>query len=347
MKTIIDTWNHFGRKEIIKDPKEILHFFEYLIKDTNGLINIDFIDGGFSDGLVKIVHNSPLFYFYWKDFSNEFFKSNKGIELTEEEVLNLTCFSNNTLMYQMIVIKDIVILELTEGHPIVAINSIYINEKEIKQELTKNFGVNKNAVESIKVDFSSYQEFIFTDQDGRNHSCQYIQLPNYNLLIQDKVKPYSENYSQIILNVLNKNIFKNKTEQWVEELKTYQDYYDENNLVKMCFEIRLYTEKLLKFLLVNLIKVLPDREEDLKYNLTSIKKSYNNLLNKYGHNMLSDLKKAFNSGEVEIDFKQSYINKLNEFSHETGNIPLVNDVNELICEFSRLFLESFQILEES
>lgn len=201
-------------------------------------------------------------------------------------------------------------------------------------------------IKNIQESSSSYQEFIFKDAESKHHSCQYIQLPNFNLLVQDKVKPLPSMYSTKVLHALNIAMFERKIKSWKNEIDNYEDFYDEEPLTRMAFEVRLYTEKLLKFLLVNLIKGNSKKIEILSYDIEKIQKNYIDLLDKYPDRMLGQLKKWLKKANVNVNIPQGFINKLNEFSHETGNIPKVRDVSNLIKEFSCIEKEVFDLIEK-
>lgn len=130
----------FDKKRSLKDPVEIEKFFKQLINDVNGSLNIDFIDGGFADELVKVDYNSPFFYLYWKDFSKEFDKLFQNESLTEREKLNIQPWEGLCYVYQIVVIKELCIFEIVKDYPIIAVNSSFIKKrKNIKRIKGKVF----------------------------------------------------------------------------------------------------------------------------------------------------------------------------------------------------------------
>ncbi|MHC5248274.1 hypothetical protein [Enterococcus sp. LJL90] len=334
MNTIKETWRKFCYKSVINNPNEIYLFLTHLINDTNGHLNVDFIDNGYADQLIKVEHKPPFFFLYWKDFSKIFDLIENGNKVDENEKMDIFLWGGNCFVYQLLAIKDLHIFEIDKNHPVVAINSIYISEKDILKELNASFQVGKNSIKKNLFEFSTYQEFVFQDSQARNHSCQYIQLPNFNLLIQDKVKPIEN--SETVMEILNRKIFEDKISLWKKELVNYKDFVDEELLMKMCFEIRLYSEKIFKYFLTILIKFNTFDSSDHEYNLESARKAYQELLDKYPYEQMGKLKKKLKRIGTEIDIPERFIINMNEFCHETGSIPKTNDVNMLINEFETL-----------
>lgn len=143
---------------------------------------------------------------------------------------------------------------------------------------------------------------------------------------------------------LNKGLFETKIKSWKSEINTYKDFVDEESLMRMCFEIRLYAEKIFKFLLTNLIKSTSNEFSDHKYSIEDARTVYMDLLDKYPYEQMGKLKNKLKKIETDIDIPESFIIKLNEFCHETGIVPKVNDVVLLINEFELLKDKIFSLI---
>ncbi|CAF1812300.1 hypothetical protein [Bacillus subtilis] len=316
-------WTKFGCPTKIVYPEIILEFLNESIKVTNGLLNVDFYGGGFADNICKVEYKERLFHLYWKDFEENFKNYNN---LSESEKITIATFGNNTYIYQLMDIRSLEILECRKNIYIV-VRCNYVTMKEFYKYLNANMGINKQNITELKA--GHYVELLFKDTNGYNHSCQLIPFPINSLLIQEKNNPISENSSRKIMDSIFINEFNEIYEELVDKESRLKDYENSREIQALGSEIRIETERLLKYYILRNVQNL-DFEE--------FNKLCDELLEKYSSLQLGKLKNKAHGLEIP----QSFINILNVFAHDNGKNLFKKDLRFLFDNFGTILKENFR-----
>lgn len=322
--SLYEVWESFGLKNTIYQPDEIFSFLEKAIEATNGHLNVDFYGGGYADELVAIKRIDDFFCLYWKDFEDYFSRID---ELSELEKLDFQIFGGNTYIYQIMSIDNLKIIE-NEGEVYIIIRCHYTTKKELYSSIANNFKVLKQNI--IEIESGHYIEFLFKDSNGHNHSCQLIPFPINSLMIQEKNNPLDESLSKVIMDAVLINEFKDLFNDWLRELNSLEDYINSRQLKNLGSEIRLESERLLKFFVL-----YQHYEMDYK----EFEKISSEILSKYSHLTLGDLNKKITT----LAIPQSFIKILNTLSHDSGKPPMKKEINFVLEHFRNILDENFKI----
>ena len=220
---------------------------------------------------------------YWKDFEDYFSKIG---ELTELEIIYYQSFGSNTYIYQVMNINNLEILE-DYGDIYIVVRCNYTTKKELYSNLVNTFKVSKEKI--IEIESGHYIECLFKDSNGYNHSCQLIPFPNNSVMIQEKNIPLDESLSKVIMDMVLINEFKELYNAWLRELYSLEDYINSRQLKNIGSEIRLESERLLKYYIL-----YKHCEMDYK----EFEKISSEILSKYGHLTLGDLKKKISKIDI-------------------------------------------------
>lgn len=317
-------WENFGLKNNIYYPDEIFSFLEKAIEATNGRLNVDFYGGGYADELCAIKRIDDFFYLYWKDFEDYFSRVD---ELTEFEIMNYQSFGGNTYIYQVININNLEILE-HKGEIYIVVRCNYTTKKELLSSLVNTFKISKESI--IEIESGHYIEFLFKDSNGYNHSCQLIPFPINSVMIQEKNNPLDESLSKVIMDMVLINEFKELYNAWLKELYSLEDYIDSRQLKNLGSEIRLESERLLKYYILY-------KHYEMDYK--EFEKISSEILSKYSHLTLGDLKKKIST----IDIPNNFIVILNTLAHDSGKPPMKKDLNFVLENFRNILDENFKV----
>ncbi|MGE7694385.1 hypothetical protein ACQKNC_09720 [Lysinibacillus sp. NPDC094177] len=311
-------------KNNIYHPDEIFSFLEKAIEATNGRLNVDFYGGGYSDELCAIKRINDFFYLYWKDFEDYFSRID---ELTELEIIDYQSFGGNTYIYQVMNINNLEILE-NDGDIYIVVRCNYTTKKELYSSLVNTFKVSKEKI--IEIESGHYIEFLFKDSNGYNHSCQLIPFPINSVMIQEKNNPLDESVSKVIMDMVLINEFKELYNAWLRELSSLEDYINSRQLKNLGSEIRLESERLLKYYILY-------KHYEMDYK--EFEKISSEILSKYSHLTLGDLKKKIST----IDIPNNFIVILNALAHDSGKPPMKSDLDFVLENFRNILDENFKI----
>lgn len=321
---LYEVWEKFEFKKRILHPDEIFLFLKKSIEATNGRLNVDFYGGGYADELCYVQRRGNFFYLYWKDFEDAFKKID---ELTELERIDILSFEGNVYIYQVMNIDYLELLE-HEGEIFIVVKCNYTTKKELYSEIINTFKISKQNI--IEIESGHYIEFLFKDSKGLNHSCQLIPFPINSILIQEKNNPLDESVSKTIMDMVLVNEFKELYNVWLKELKDLEDYIDSRKLKNLGSEIRVESERFLKYYILY---------NHYEMDYMEFEKVSSEILSKYSHLTLGDLKKKI----TKIDIPNNFIIILNTLAHDSGKVPLKKDIKFVLANFKNILEESFKI----
>lgn len=320
---LYEVWEKFGLKKRILHPDEIFLFLEKSIEATNGHLNVDFYGGGYADELCSVKRVGNFFYLYWKDFEDDFKKID---ELSEPKRMEMQLFGSNMYIYQIMNISYLELLEF-KGEIFIVVKCNYTTKKELYSEIINTFKISKQYINEIES--GHYIEFLFKDSKGFNHSCQLIPFPINSILIQEKNNPLDESVSKTIMDMVLVDEFKELYTVWLKEFKDLEDYKDSRKLKNLGSEVRIESERLLKYYLLY---------NHYEMDYTEFEKVSSEILSKYSHLTLGDLKKKF----TKIDIPNNFIVILNTLAHDSGKVPLKKDIKFVLENFKIILEENFK-----
>ncbi|MBC6309672.1 hypothetical protein HCJ66_08885 [Listeria sp. FSL L7-1582] len=149
-------------------------------------------------------------------------------------------------------------------------------------------------------------------------------------MIQEKNNPLDESFSKVIMDMILINDFKKLYNIWLLELDPLEDYINSRQLKNLGSEIRLESERLLKYYILY-------KHYEMDYN--EFEKISSEILSKYSYLTLGDLKKKIST----IDIPNDFIVILNKLAHDNGKPPLKKDLKFALKNFINLLEENFQI----
>ncbi|MEY8742844.1 hypothetical protein AB9M62_25605 [Bacillales bacterium AN1005] len=323
---LYQVWESYGKPKQLVHPDEILSFLEDIITATKGNLNTDYYSGGYSDSLHSVKKEGDYFYLYWKNFEDAVNDPSQYEEIA--------IFGNHIYIYQVVDISSLIFLTHNNSLLII-VKSRYLSIREIKKEISKKHKIKKEDI-FVLDEALHWVEFLFKDLNNYNHSCQLIPFPINSLLIQDKINPIDEQISEKIMHRHTYMEFFNKLQNWRNDVSKLIDFENEREIKNLGNEIRSETERILKYYILKNAHYSNENHEELE-------PFYKDLLEKYNHTMLGNLKDMLKVANKDFDLPSNVVTTLNKLSHDSGKVAYKEDIN-LVLDYYEKIIDNYLTL---
>ncbi|WP_177167139.1 hypothetical protein [Salinibacillus kushneri] len=298
-QAFLDAWENVGCPNNIYGTKNCYEFLNNLIIKTDGLVIVDHFSLTDYDNVSSIEYHEPYVKIIWRDFVKE--RPPRGFEGMVQDIFGADYLYSLSNIQQLKFIKS-------NNHLMVLVMPTVIKLKDAKKFL----GINKLKEDQFRIqdnDQELHTEIKFI-QNNYVHECLLYNLPFFSFLLKPKQGDVHRSRSQKLL--LLSTLMHAKERILTVQSKLDKLYENEHDEIRSSGNIlRTILESLLKYYCLFYEYSLPKKH--------------------YEKNFLGDLKrhlKKFNDPLNDV-LEQRIINLANDFSHDNGNIPLLEDVYEL------------------